>query len=143
VQPATVAPRDSLPRTTGNSMPEVTPPTPIIPRMTPYIPGPRSRSRRTNSGSSAHGAEAGIEYDAVRIIAAWIAGVLRTNRMPARIAETKCSRGKPVNRRSRRHTNKALITARIDTAYIEKARLDPPSKIRKPAIAGPTARVRL
>ena len=61
VQPTTVAPRDSLPRTIGSSMPEVTPPIPIMPRITPYMPGPKPRSRRTYSGSNAQGAEAGIE----------------------------------------------------------------------------------
>jgi hypothetical protein len=116
---------------------------PIMPRITPYMPGPSIRSRRTYNGSSAQGAEAGIEYAAVRTIAAWTAEVLRTNRMPARMADIKCSRGSPVKRRSRRHTNSALITATIETAYMEKARLEPPSRIRKPPIAGPTARVRL
>src|ERR1700712_304751 len=67
--PTTVPPRDSLPRTNGSNMPEVTPPIPIIPRMTPYIPGPSPRSRRTNNGSKAHGAAAGIEYEAGRVIA--------------------------------------------------------------------------
>jgi hypothetical protein len=125
-------------------MPEVTPPTPIAPRMKPYMPAPKARSWRTNSGSSAHGAEAGIAYAIVRTIAACNAGVLRTKRIPARIAEKKCSRGSPVKcRLSRRHKNNALITARIDTAYSEKVRLEPPSRIRKPASAGPTARVRL
>ena len=61
VQPITVAPRLSRPRTIGSSIPEVTPPIPIIPRITPYMPGPRSSSCRTNSGSSAQGAEAGRE----------------------------------------------------------------------------------
>ena len=80
----------------------------------------------------------------VRTIAAWIAGVLRTNRMPARMAENKCSRGRPVNRRlPRRHMTSAPITARIDTAYSENVSPEPPSRIRNPASAGPTARVRL
>ena len=38
-QPSTVASRRSRPRTSGSSMPDVTPPTPIIPRITPYMPG--------------------------------------------------------------------------------------------------------
>ena len=57
----TVVPRLSFPRTIGSSIPEATPPTPIIPRMNPYIPGPRSRSRRTYSGSKAQGAEQAME----------------------------------------------------------------------------------
>ena len=61
LQTTTVAPRVRRPRTTGSNMPEATPPTPIIPSMTPYIPGPSSMSRRTYSGNSAHGAEAGME----------------------------------------------------------------------------------
>ena len=61
VQPTTVVPRPMLPRTTGSSMPEVTPPIPIMPRITPYMPGPRPRCSRTSSGSSAQGAAAGTE----------------------------------------------------------------------------------
>ena len=70
VHNTTVAPRDSFARTIGSNMPEVTPPTPIIPRIRPYMPGPSARSCRTYNGSNAQGADAGIEYDAVRTIAA-------------------------------------------------------------------------
>ena len=79
----------------------------------------------------------------VRTIAYCIAGVLRTKRMPARMADSRCSRGRPVKRRPRRQVNSAVSTATIETAYSENARLEPPSRIRKPASAGPIARVRL
>ena len=60
-QPITVVPRVTRPRVSGSSIPDVTPPIPIMPRITPYIPGPSPRCSRTSSGSSAQGAEAGIE----------------------------------------------------------------------------------
>ena len=51
----------------------------------------------------------------VRTIAYCTAGVLRTKRTPARMAESRCSRGRPVKRRPRRQVNSAASTAMIDT----------------------------
>ena len=79
----------------------------------------------------------------VRTMAYCTAGVLRTKRTPARIAESRCSRGRPVKRRPRCQVNSADSTAMIDTAYSENARLEPPIRISMPASAGPIARVRL
>ncbi len=60
VQPATVAPRDSWPRTIGSSMPEVTPPCPSA-KDHAILPGPEASRSCTNSGSNAQGAAAGTE----------------------------------------------------------------------------------
>ena len=57
-----------------------------------------------------------VQYAMVRTIAYWIAGVLRTKRTPARMADSRCSRGSPVKRRPRCQVNSAASTATMDVA---------------------------
>ena len=95
------------------------------------------------SGSIAQGAAAGPKNDAARAIAERIIGVCLTNRMPARIAPTRCSRGSELRTGLRRQLSSAAITARYDTALQQKASCGPPNSTRKPASAGPTARAML
>ena len=66
----------------------------------------------TISGSTAQGAAAAKKKQPVRIIAACITGVWRTKRKPARIAETRCSRGRLVPRGRRCQLSKAMTTTR-------------------------------
>ena len=76
-------------------------------------------------------------------VAACIAGVCRTNRIPARIAETKCSRGRVLRVRARRQVTRAATLARKETANSRKASAGPPNSSRIPPSAGPSARARL
>ena len=103
----TVLPRPPRPRRRGSDIPAVTPPTPISPSSRPKLPAPRPSCSRTTSGSRAQMAEHGRKKATERTIAARIAGVWRTNCMPARIADTKCSRGRVLRATRRRQRTRA------------------------------------